>query len=224
MTNISENPARDNMLKSQILTGHVLNPMVLAALESVSRESFVPDSFKGVAYVDEEIPLSANRSLMEPLVFARLLSYADIKWFENVLDIGVATGYSAAIISTLAQNVVAIEEDEALAAKAQQMLSVFPNVEFKKASLAQGQSKSAPYDVILIQGAIEVIPPAIADQLAEGGRLLAIEHAAQANIAAVGLGKIVEYRKLRCTLYKTTLRDANVALLPAFAKASTFAL
>ena len=224
MSDTSENPAREHMIKSQILTGHVQNPFVLSALASVSRESFVPDAFQGLAYVDEEIPLGGGRFLMEPLVFARILAYADIQWYETVLDIGVATGYSSAILSTLAQNVVAIEEDAALAAKAQSMLAVFPNVEFKQGPLAEGMGKHAPYDVILIEGATQIVPQAVADQLAEGGRLVTVEHAANAKVAAAGLGTLVEYRKVRGVLYKTMLRDASVALLTAFARPEAFTL
>jgi len=212
------------MIKSQILTGHVLEPRILDALMSVPREEFVPDPFKGAAYVDEEIPLGRGRHLAEPLDFARLLKHAAIHEDETVLDIGAATGYSAAVLSRLARRVVAVEEDPALAAIASTALGAYPNVAFHQALLVEGAGDAAPYDAVLIEGAIEHLPQAIAAQLREGGRPLTAAHDAEAKVGAVGLSKLVEYRKIRGILYKTTLRDANMALLPSFRKPVAFAL
>jgi protein-L-isoaspartate(D-aspartate) O-methyltransferase len=214
--------ARTNMLKSQLLTGRILAPRILEALMAVARESFVPPSLKASAYVDEEIPLGSGRFLMEPLVFARLVAYADIQPDETVLDIAVGTGYSAAVLSHLAHKVVAVEEDAAFAAQATALLTGLPNVTVLQSPLVEGVSRSAPYDVILIEGAIEVLPQALADQLREGGRLLAVEHDAAARLASAGLGTLVEYRKLRGTLSKTVLHDASVALLKSFSKPPAF--
>jgi len=223
MTLPSANTARENMLKSQILPGHVLEERLLGALGSVARESFVPEAIKGSAYVDEDIPLGGGRFLMEPLTFARLLTHAAIKPHEMVLDIGAASGYSAAVIAHLAQKVVAVEEDAGLVALAKATLAAYPNVEYVQAPLAQGLSGRGPYDVIIIEGAIEVLPQALADQLCEGGRILACEHDAAPKTSITGLGKLVEYKKVRGMLYKTVLRDASVALLAAFAKPKAFA-
>lgn len=223
MNNLPKTAARAHMVKSQILTGHVLEPRVLDALMGVAREEFVPDAFKGAAYVDEEIPLDGGRFLTEPLDFARLLKHAAILEGETVLDIGVATGYSAAVLSKLARRVVAIEDEPSLAAVAARTLAPYPNVVFQQAALTEGSHDGAPYDAILIEGAIEYLPQAIADQLKEGGRLLTAEHDAEAKVGAVGLSKLAEYRKIRGILYKTTLRDANMALLPVFQKPSVFA-
>jgi len=213
---------RTNMLNSQILTGHVLEPRLLGALMNVAREAFVPESLQGTAYVDEEIPLGKNRFLMEPLVFARLLSHAQIQAHETVLDVSVGTGYSSAVLSTLAQKVIAVEEDATLAQKAKSLLAPYSNVAVVQASVAGGVSKESPYDVIIIEGAIEILPQTLTDQLREGGRLLTVEHDADSKIAAAGLGKLVEYKKVRGTLYKTILRDASVAVLPAFKKSPAF--
>ncbi len=216
--------ARENMLKSQILTGHVLSPRVLEALMTVAREDFVPDPLKGAAYVDEEIPLGNDRFMMEPLDFARLLKHAAIGEDETVLDIGCATGYSAAVLSKLARKVVAVEEDGMLAETAAGLLAAYPNVVFRKNPLTNGSGEAAPYDAIIVEGAIECLPQALADQLREGGRLIAAEHDAAAKVGVAGLSKLTEYRKVRGALYKTVLRDANMALLPAFRKPSVFTL
>lgn len=211
------------MVKSQILTGNVLDPRILDALRSVEREAFVPASYQAAAYVDEEIPLAKGRFLAEPLDFARLLKHAAIAADETILDIGTGTGYSAAVLSKLARKVVAIEDEPALAESAAKLLASYPNVSFRATSLLHGTAEFAPYDAILIEGAVEYLPQPVADQLREGGRLLTAEHDAEARVGAVGLSKLVEYRKIRGILYKTTLRDANMALLPAFRKPAVFA-
>lgn len=216
--------ARENMLKSQILTGHVLDPRILDALMNVAREDFVPDPFKGSAYVDQEIPLGNGRFMMEPLDFARLLKYAAIGEGETVLAVACATGYSAAVLSHLARRVVAVEEEPALAETASALLKSCPNVTFRKMPLVSGSTEAAPYDVILIEGAVEHVPQALCDQLREGGRLITAEHDAEAMVGSAGLSKLSEYRKVRGALYKTVLRDANMALLVAFRRKRPFAL
>lgn len=224
MNTQSKTLARENMLKSQILTGHVLEPRILAALGSVAREEFVPPAFQGAAYVDQEIPMGNGRFIMEPLDFARLLKYAVIGEDETVLDVGCASGYSAAVLSQLARKVVAIEENPSLVSTATRLLAFCPNVTFKEAPLTEGVNAQGPYDAILIEGAIEYLPVALADQLREGGRLLAAEHDASAIVGIAGLSKFVEYRKVRGKLYKTVLRDANIPLLASFRKPAQFTL
>ncbi len=222
MTLVSATSPHENMLKSQILTGNVLDQRVIDALTQTSREPFVPDAMQGAAYVDEEIMFEGGRFIMEPLAFARVLKHAAIAPHETVMDIGSAQGYSAAVLSKLAQKVVAVEEDLALAAKAKSLLSGYSNVEVVQGLLVHGASKTAPYDVIIIEGAIQCLSDAMSDQLCEGGRLLAIEHSADAKVASAGLGRLVEYRKLRGALYKTSYHNENVTLLTQFAKPAAF--
>lgn len=216
--------ARENMLKSQVLTGHVLSPALLEAFASVAREGFLPPSLQSAAYRDNQILLGGGRFLMEPLVFARLLEHAAIKPHETVLDVGSATGYSSAIISRLAQNVVAVEEDSQLFLLARTALAAYSNIALVRDSLTQGVSHLSPYDAIVIEGAVQHIPQALCDQLREGGRLLTVEHAADAGIAVAGLGRLVEYKKRHGQLYKTTFGDANVPLLSSFATSAVFTL
>jgi protein-L-isoaspartate(D-aspartate) O-methyltransferase len=221
---VQENIARENMLKSQILTGHVLKPSVLDALTAIEREKFVPDILRGSAYNDDEIPLGNGRFLMEPLTFGRLLEHAHVKSHETVLDVGSAMGYSSAVLSKMAQKVVALEEDEKLSSEAKKLLFSYPNIESVHDPLQNGFSASGPYDLILIEGAIQFLPQALTDQLCEGGRLVAIEHDENAKIAVAGLGKLVEYKKLRGEMYKNVLEDASISLLPAFKKPQQFIL
>src|SRR5262249_34887424 len=155
--------ARTHMINGQIRTGNVRDEAVLIALDTVERELFVPEDFRNAAYIDEEIALGQGRFLMEPLVFSRMLKYAAIARHETVLDVGCATGYSSAVLSTLAKKVVALEEDTMLAIKAKMLLSSYSNVKFLQAGLAKGVSSEAPYDVILIEGAIETLPQTLCD-------------------------------------------------------------
>lgn len=218
MSALSTSSSRENMLKSQILTGNVLRESVLDALLAVPREQFVPPSLQGVAYLDEEIPLAGGRFLMEPLAFARMLEKAAIGSGDVVLDIGCATGYSSAVLAQIARHVVAVEEEEALAAEARKNLSGISNASFVAAPLAEGSRSRAPYDVICIEGATEYVPQALADQLKEGGRLLTFEPGMQPRIGTQGLGMLVEYKKIQNQLYRTPVGNASVAHLPQFSR------
>jgi protein-L-isoaspartate(D-aspartate) O-methyltransferase len=208
--------ARNHMLESQIMTGAVNDDGILGALGSVEREWFVPDAFRQAAYVDKEIALGQGRFLLQPLTFARMLKYARLEKHETVLDVGCATGYGAAVLSKLVQKVVALEEDKTLATKAKELLKPYANIECVESALIGGVSKRSPYDAIFVEGAITTLPQALADQLREGGRLFAIEHREAAKAGSFGLGKLVEYKKIKGTLYKTVLEDASAPLLASF--------
>lgn len=168
--------ARLNMVESQVRPNKVTDARLLGALLDVPRELFVPDRLRGVAYVDEDVPVGGGRYLMEPMVFARLLQTAQIGPTDAVLDVGAATGYAAAIIAKLAARVVALESDADLARAAEASLRRLgvANAKVVVGSLAAGWPGDAPYDVIVFDGAVERIPPRVIDQLADGGRLLAV--------------------------------------------------
>lgn len=216
MSTLLKASPRENMVKSQILTGHVLSEPAVAAFLEVAREEFVPAKYQKSAYLDEEIPLGNGRFLMEPLAFARMVENAGITRQENVLLVGCGTGYSAAILSRIARCVVAVEEDKNLLATAQPRLSPLANVALIEAPLLAGENSRAPYDVILIEGAAEFIPQALADQLREGGRLLTFEYQGEARPGTLGLAVLVEYKKIRGLLYRTAMCNASVAPLAAF--------
>ena len=159
---------------------------------------------------------------MQPLVFARLLKYAAVNKNETVLVIGSLSGYSAAVLSHLAQKIVALEEEKTLAAQAKTLLALYGNVHPVEGNLCEGALSHAPFDAIIIEGAIEELPRKIIDQLREGGRILTIDHISEARITGAGLGKLTEAKKINGALYYTTLHDANCSLLPQFRKKQGF--
>jgi len=169
--------ARQSMIDSQIYTNKVENEFVLAVLESVPREEFVPEKLRGVAYIDEDLSLGEGRFLMEPMIFARLLQLADIKKAEKVLVVASSTGYAVAVIAALAGQVVGLENNINFISTAQAVLKKLgiTNAAFVKAELDKGAERHKPFDVIFINGAVETIPPKLFSQLNENGRIVAIK-------------------------------------------------
>ncbi len=170
-----ETPRR-NMVESQIRTNKVTDAALIEILSTVPRELFVPDRLASLAYADEDIEIAPHRYLMEPLVLARLLQTAGVTEEDMVLDIGCGTGYSTAVLSKLANTVAAVESDPKLASHATSLLSQLDmdNAVVMTEPLEQGYPHQAPYDVILLGGAVSTIPEAILGQMAEGGRLVAV--------------------------------------------------
>lgn len=173
---------RVKMVDGQVRTTDVTNSAILSAMLSVPRELFVSEPRRPLAYIDEDIevaPAADGRSaryLMEPSPLARLLQLAEIRFTDRVLDIGTGTGYSAAVLSKIAASVVALESDPSLASAAKATLADlgFANATVVEGALEAGHASSAPYDVIFINGAVDSIPTALFDQLADGGRLVAV--------------------------------------------------
>lgn len=184
---------RRRMVDGQIRTVDVTKLSVLAAFLTVPREKFVPEKFKELSYTDEAIPLtnpsavSCGRYLMKPAALAKLLQVADIKSEDVVLDIAAGTGYSAALLSKLASSVIALEEDEKLAVIANENLQKggYDNVVVVKGMLTKGYAEEGPFDVILLEGAVDFIPESLFAQLREGGRLVVAEGHGNAAVARV---------------------------------------
>ena len=170
--------ARTAMIESQLQTSGVFNARVLEAFLKVPRELFVDKELRQFAYVDRELKLpgSAKRFMGAPAPVARLIELAEIEPGDIVLDVACGTGYSTAIIAHLANSVVAIESNPDLVARANEILARLDigNVAVIKAALAHGSPEEAPFDVIIIQGAIPEAPKALLDQLRVGGRLVAL--------------------------------------------------
>lgn len=208
---------RRAMVDSQIRTNRVSDERVIAALREVPRERFVPQRLKGIAYIDEDLEIAAGRYLMEPMVLARLLQVAELKDSESVLNVGCGTGYVAAVLARLAGGVVALESQAELAARARQLLAQqgVANVVIVEADLPAGHAAQAPYDAILIEGAVECLPAALPGQLAEGGRLICIERTG-------AVGHAVLYRKVGGLVARRELFDAQAPLLPGFSKPRGF--
>jgi len=167
--------ARFNMVEAQIRSSNVTDPRILAAMNAVAREKFVPSAARALAYADVPVGIAQGRYLLDPRSFAKLLQLAQIKAEDRVLDVGCGTGYSAAVLARLAAEVVALEQDADLVRIASELLAnVVGKVELVQGGLIEGVKGQAPFDVIFVNGAIEQAPETLLSQLAEGGRLVAV--------------------------------------------------
>ncbi len=207
------------MVDTQVRPSDVTKFPIIEAMLSVPREVFVPSSKREAAYVGENIEIAAGRVVLEARTLAKLLDALDIQPTELVLDLGCGLGYSTAVIARLADAVVAVEEDEALAAEAQRSLSAegVDNAAVVTGSLVAGDAKHAPFDVITIQGGVEVVPQALLDQLREGGRIGAVFMEGALGIAKVGykIDGVVSWRQVF---------NAAAPVLPGFAAPRGFVL
>ena len=210
--------ARLNMVESQLRTNKVTHAALLDAFESTPREVFVPESRRGIAYVDEDIEIGPGRYLMEPMVLARLLQAANPGPADVVLDIGCGTGYATALVARLAATVVALEDDPDLAAIATRTLAELgvDNAVVVTGNLSEGYPAQAPYNVILIDGGVAEVPEAISRQLADGGRLITVVK----DSGNIGRATLVE--RFGDVISGRVLFDAAVPVLPVFQKAPGF--
>ncbi len=172
--------ARTAMIDSQLRPSDVTDPDIVAAFARVAREDFVAEGSADFAYMDRPVPIASGRALNPPIATGRLLLAAGNLHAARVLLIGAATGYTAALLVELGADVVAVESDVALADK----LGSVTGIETVVAPLENGAPAHAPYDIILIDGAIEFLPPALAGQLRDGGRVITgIVHGAMTHLA-----------------------------------------
>ncbi len=211
--------ARRTMVDRQVRPSDVTDLRIIAAMLDVPRERFVPAARRGIAYLDCDVPVdeAGTRALLKPMVFAKLLQAAAIGENDRVLDAGCATGYSSAVMAKLAGSVTALEEDPALFRSASEAFAELgiANVSVAKGPLTAGWQESAPYDVILLEGASEVAPDTLLAQLKDGGRLLGVIGRAPAAKATI-------YRKAGPHVTALPLFDAAAPLLPGFAKPPAF--
>src|SRR5579863_4326200 len=168
--------ARFHMVESQLRPNRVTDERVIDAFMRIRRELFAPAALRGVAYVDDDLPLGQGRHLMQPMVAARLLQAAAVQPKDVALVVGAGVGYEAAVVSLLARGVVALEEDADLARGGRSALvdHRIASVAYVEAPLAPGHRQRSPYDLIFFAGAVAAVPPEIAGQLAEGGRLAVV--------------------------------------------------
>ncbi len=208
-----------NMIHGQLITNKILDPRILQVLVDVPRELFLPEHLRASAYVDEDLDVGGGRSLLSPLTFARLLHLAEITPSCRVLNIGCLTGYTAAALGILAGHVVATETDAALVDTTLYNLNQLGigdvNVQLVK-SLQEGYALSAPYDVILVSGAVEFIPDDLASQLSLSGRLVAIRSVSK-RPGVQGLGKGMVVRRVGGQFHYREHFDDATAVLPGFA-------
>lgn len=208
---------RANMVESQLRTNRVVNDRVVNAFRTIPRENFVAPERRAFAYVDEDLPVAPGRFLMEPMVLGRLVQEVAPTPEEKILLVGAATGYTAALLSLLGANVVALEDNAELIAIARERLAELgiTNVSFVEGPLTAGHAAEAPYDVIFIDGAVEEVPAALIEQMKDGGRLATVQ-------VLGGVGKGVIGRRSGAGFAVFDFMDAAVPLLPGFAKPKAF--
>lgn len=210
--------ARRMMVDGQVRTADVTDLALLAAMDEVPRERFVPAAKAELSYLDLDLPAAEGRTgrrLLKPMVLAKLIQAAEVAPTDRVLDVGCASGYSSALLSKLAGSVVALDEDRGLTAAAAVALRPFGNVQVVTGPLTEGWPAAAPYDAIVMQGATEVVPDVLLRQLKDGGRLVCV----------FGPGpqrKAMLYRNTDGEISGRPMFDAAAALLPGFGRIPGF--
>jgi len=210
---------RMTMVDTQIRPSDVTKFPIIDAMLSVPREVYVPDDRREAAYVGENLLLRTDRVLLEPRSLAKLLDALDIQPDEMVLDLGCGLGYSSAVIARLADTVIAVEQDPGLAADAGRLLAEegVDNALVVTGPLTQGSAKHAPYDVIILQGAIERLPDMLQAQLRDGGRIGAIFMDGALGTAKLG------FKRDGGVTWRPVF-NAAAPILPGFGKAKDFVL
>lgn len=210
---------RTTMVDTQVRPSDVTKFTVIEAMLSIPREAFVPRDKRDAAYIGEHVSLDAGRVVLDPRVLAKMLDAADIQNDELVLDIGAGLGYSSAVIARMAEAVVAVEDDAARVEDAQTTLAEqgVDNVIMHEGPLTEGAADHGPYDVIVLQGAVEILPDSLTAQLKEGGRIISLEQ--DGALGTVRIGYL-----LNGELNWRFAFNASAPVLPGFEKHSAFTL
>ena len=207
---------RQAMVASQLRTTAVTDPRVIAAMAEVPRERFVPAEVAALAYSDRGVSLGQGRRINTPLATGRLLTEAQLRASNRVLLIGAGGGYTAAVLSHIVAEVVAVESLPALAAHARAALADTAAVTVVEAPLEAGHPDGAPYDVLLVDGAVEELPLTLVTQLAEGGRIAT-------GIVEDGVSRLAVGTRAGPAFGLAPFADVDAVRLPGFAKPRSFA-
>jgi protein-L-isoaspartate(D-aspartate) O-methyltransferase len=211
---------RLNMVESQVRPSDVTDRRILRAMSDVQREAFVPLVRRPVAYMDEAIPLGlgSRRVMLAPRVLAKLIQACVVEPKSVVLDVGCATGYSTAVLARIARKAIGLDSDGELVARAAKMLTEqgIANATVHQGPMAEGRQAEGPYDAILVNGAIEVEPKALLDQLKDGGRLVCL--------SAGTAGKAVVWTRTGRNYDRRDEFDAVAPVLPGFEAPRAFTL
>jgi len=210
--------AREMMVDCQVRPSDVTRYAVIDAMLEVPRERFVPSSKRSVAYAGEAIEMAEGRWLLDPRGFAKMVDVAEIDSEDAVLDVGCGLGYSSAVLSRVCRAVISIESDEGMAKAAEESLLAlgYDNAAVLNTPLNEGADSEKPFDVILVQGGVGDVPQALFDQLAEGGRLVAIWMESS-------FGQVRVSTKTGDAISHRWIFDAAAPLLPGFSKDVAFA-
>jgi protein-L-isoaspartate(D-aspartate) O-methyltransferase len=211
--------ARINMVESQLRTNRIDDRGLIQAMLNVPRERFVPKSLAGVAYADEDLRLPTGHYLIEPLVLARLIQSARVGPEDVVLALGCATGYAAAVLARLAATVILQVPDEASAAKVEPLLDELGAdnvVVIASSDPTGGHPSQAPFDAILLTGSVDTVPPALLEQIGEGGRLAAV-------VTDERIGRGVLFTRVHGVIGHRTMFDAQIPPLAGVIRKVEFA-
>ncbi len=210
---------RLTMVDTQVRPSDVTKFPIIDAMLSVARENFVPDAQREAAYVGDLVELGDGRCLLEPRTLAKMLDAVNISNDEVVLDIAPGLGYSTAIAARMAELVVAVESDPALAAEAQTLLmeADVDNAIVHEGPLEQGAVEHGPYDVIMIQGGVEQLSDTLLDQLKDGGRIICLFMEGDLGTVRMGL-------KSSGRVSWRFVFNASAPILPAFCAECAFSL
>lgn len=206
---------RTAMVSSQLRTNAVSDQRVVAAMARVPRERFVPAEVREIAYRDTALPLGEGRMQNPPLATGRLLTEADLNRDHRVLLIGAAGGYTAALLAEIVAEVVAVEENATLAAMAREALAGVAGVTVVEGPLTEGHATGAPYDVLIVDGAIETVPDALVAQVAAGGRVAA-------GIVDRGVTRLTSGRRTDGGFGLLPFVDSECVVLPGFSRPPAF--
>ncbi len=206
---------RHAMVASQLRTNAVNDVRVVEAMARVPREAYLPAGHRAIAYRDTLLPLGNGRRQNSPLATGRLITEARIGAADHVLLIGAAGGYTAAVLAALAGSVVALEEDETLLAIARAALAGTDKVSLVEGPLAAGWAAGAPYDVLIVDGAVEQLPDALVSQVKPGGRVVA-------GVADRGVTRLAAGRRTEGGFGLMDFLDLECAILPGFGRPKTF--
>ncbi len=212
--------ARRNMVDCQVRPADVTDLRIISAMLDVPREQFVAPAMADLAYLDRDLPVrkeaNSGRCLIKPMVLAKLIQAAEITAADNVLDVGCASGYAAALLARLAGRVIALEQEPALAEAARAALSGLANVEVATGVLTAGWPQAAPYDAIILEGAAGAVPGDLLAQLKDGGRLVCV-------LGGGPGAKATLFRRSGNEFGSRHLFDSTAPVLPGFVKPPEFA-
>ena len=201
--------ARRTMIDSQLRPQGVNDADIIAAFAAVAREDYVPEARAGVAYRDRSVPLGEGRAMIAPAALGAMLMEAQVAPGAKALVVGPGGDYAAALLARLGVETIALDEEQAIGPKADGVKTV-------KGGIAKGHAKGAPYDLIMIVGAIEELPEGWREQLVEGGQLVT-------GIFDAGVTRLARGVRVGDRLALHPFADAQLPVLPQFAKAPAFA-